>query len=246
VLVHGYPLSQKMWEPQMKALSNQAHVIAVDLRGHGESEAVSGNASMEQFADDIAELIKALKIDQKIVICGLSMGGYVAFAFVRKYAALTAALVLAATRAGNDSAEGKAGRDQAAETARTKGIEAVGEGMLPKMLTRENFENNPMLTAKVRSIMYSISLEGMVGDLMALKGRPDSRPMLESITIPTLILHGADDQLIPPQEAKDMHSGIRGSRLELIPNAGHLLNLEQPAAFNAAMGSFLSELKAER
>lgn len=246
VLVHGYPLSQRMWEPQVKELSNRWRVIAVDLRGHGESEPVSTGYSMDQFADDIAGLLEVLKIDQKIVICGLSMGGYVALAFMRKYFAKAAGLVLAATRAGNDSEQGRAGRDQAAEKARTEGIEAVVDGMLPKMLTSEHFENKPEMVSKARSIMTSISLEGMVGDLMAMKERIDSRPMLDTITVPTLILHGVDDQLIPPQEAKDLQSAIRGSQLQLIPNAGHLLNLEQHAAFNASMSGFLSGLNLEK
>ena len=242
LLIHGYPLNRHMWEPQVKELGDLLRAVAPDLRGHGESESVSGPYSMDLFVDDLAAFLDALGIQQKIVLCGLSMGGYIALAFQRKYAARLQALILTATRAAGDSPQAQAGRDQAAETAREKGVEAIVETLLPKLLAPETPQNDPELVRRVRSIISSTSLDGVLGDLAALKNRPDSRPFLKDIQVPTLILHGTEDQIIPSQEAKEMQAAIPDARLQLLPQAGHMLNLEQPALFNAAVRSFISSL----
>jgi pimeloyl-ACP methyl ester carboxylesterase len=231
-----------MWESQAMELADFVRVVAPDLRGHGESESVPGPYSMDLFVDDLAALLDVLEIRQKIVLCGLSMGGYVALAFYRKHAARMQALILAATRAAGDSPQAQAGRDQAAETAKEKGVEAIVQSLLPKLLAPETLTNEPELVERARSILRSTSLDGVLGDLAAMKTRPDSRPFLEDIRVPTLILHGTEDQLIPPQEAKEMQAAIPNARLQLVPQAGHLLNLEQPALFNAAVRSFISAL----
>jgi pimeloyl-ACP methyl ester carboxylesterase len=245
IFIHGYPLSREMWEPQIKGLSAMVRVIAPDLRGHGESQAVPGPYSMEIFADDIAGLLDALEIQTKVVICGLSMGGYAAFAFYRKYTHRVGGLILAATRAGEDTPQARAGREQAVETAKSEGIEVIVDGMIPNLLSPENYQNHPDLVRKVKSILMSISLDGMIGDLEGMKTRPDSRPTLEKIDVPTLVLHGLEDQIIPPKTAKETRAAIQHSRLQIIPRAGHLLNLEQPAEFNAAVRGFLSGIKVD-
>jgi pimeloyl-ACP methyl ester carboxylesterase len=197
---------------------------------------------MEMFADDLASLLDGLNIRKKVVLCGLSMGGYVAFAFYRKFPTRVGALILTATRAANDSPQAREARDQAAETARTKGIQAVVNGLLPRLLAPNLLETNPTLAEQVRSIMLKTSLTAMLGDLEGMKNRTDSRPYLNQIKAPTLILHGAEDQLIPAQEARDMHAALPNARLQFIPRAGHLLNMEQPALFNAALRGFLAGL----
>lgn len=242
IFVHGYPLSQRIWEPQAAGLADIARCITPDLRGHGGSEPVPAPYSMELFADDLAALVDAHKIHGKVIVCGLSMGGYATLAFYRKYPDRAAALILAGTRAADDSVQGRLGRDATAEKARLEGLEPVVNTMLPKMLSPITADRNQHLISLVRSIMMSISLEGMIADLQAMRDRPDSRPMLADITIPTLVLHGLDDQLIPSHEAEDMAAAIPGAVLQLIPNAGHLLNLEQPETFNLAVRNFLKRL----
>jgi len=242
LFIHGYPLSQRIWEPQLEGLSDRFKIVTPDLRGHGKSQAVPGPYSMEMLADDLAALLDALEIHQKVVVCGLSMGGYVAMAFYRKHAARMKALILTATRAADDTPQARAGRDATAETARLSGIAPVVEGMLPKMFARDTLLANEHLVNQVKSIMMSISLEGVLGDLQGMRDRLDSRTMLNGIGIPTLVVHGMEDQIIPTQEAIDMQKAIPGAQLELIPESGHLVNLERPNEFNEVVRKFLSEL----
>jgi pimeloyl-ACP methyl ester carboxylesterase len=241
LLIHGFPLSRKMWDPQL-ALANAARVIAPDLRGHGESEAVPGPYAMDQLAADGAALLDRLHVTQPVAVCGLSMGGYVAFAFYRQFAARTAGLIFAATKAGADSAEGKAGREKNAALAQEKGAAAIAEAMLPKMFAPQTYAAQPAVVAQVKAMMESTSVAGVAGALLGMRDRSDSTPTLAQIRVPTLVLHGVDDQLIPAKEGEAIAAGIAGAQLKLIPNAGHLLNLEQPAAFNAAVSDFLKEL----
>ncbi len=241
LFIHGYPLNRAMWEPQLNPLADVARVIAPDLRGHGGSDPLPGPYSMELLADDCCALLDALGSTQPLVVCGLSMGGYVAFAFYRKHAARVAGLVLAATRPGADSPEGRANRAKAIELARAAGggAAAIAESMLPKMLAPRSYEANPALVARVRQMMESTSVEGIIGDQMAMLERPDSTPMLAQINCPALVLHGADDQIIPLKEAEAMHNAIKDSCLQVLPGAGHLVNLEQPQLFNAAVREFV-------
>jgi pimeloyl-ACP methyl ester carboxylesterase len=242
LFIHGYPLNRTMWEPQIAGLADVARVIIPDLRGYGESDPVPGPYSMEMLADDCSALLDAIGVTQPVVVCGLSMGGYVTFAFYRKYAARVAGLILAATRAGVDSAEGKAGRTKSAELAREQGSGPIVETMLPKMLSPQSYQARPELVARVRRILASASVEGIVGALLAMRERPDSTPTLAQIGRSALILHGADDQLISPQEAQAMRAAIKASQLRMVPGAGHLPNLEQPELFNDAVREFLFAL----
>ena len=242
LFAHGYSLNRSMWQPQLEGLTSVARVIALDLRGHGDAEPAAPPYSMDLFADDLNALLEALSIQQRIVLCGLSMGGYITLAFFRKYASRLAGLILTATRSGADSPEGRLNRDKAIDTVKEKGVTAIVDSMLPKILAPNSYEKKPELVALVRSIMESTSVDGIVGALSAMKERPDSTPDLVQIHVPTLIIHGADDQLIPIQEAQAMQAAITGSTLEIIPDAGHLLNLEQPVTFNHAIRRFLASL----
>jgi len=242
LLIHGFPLNNELWRPQIVTLSNNSLVIAPDLRGHGQSPPTPGPYSMDMLADDCAGVLKELGINQPAVICGLSMGGYVSFAFIRRHPELVAGLILVATRAGADSEEGRNNRDNAAQKVKTEGIQPVIDSMLPILVSPKTYQERAGLVQQIEGIMAQTSPEGMISALMGMKSRPDSTPSLEKIAIPTLILHGADDQIIPVSEAEAMHAAIKGSYLEIIPGAGHLLNLEQPQLFNHAVEKFLSEL----
>jgi len=242
LLIHGFPLNSSMWSPQLDDLANFVRVIAPDLRGHGQSDPIAGQYSVELLADDCADLLAHLNVATPFVVCGLSMGGYIALEFFRRYHEYVAGLILTATRAGADTDEGKANRDKMAEMAKQKGVTAVVDAMLPKMLSPENYAHDPELVAFARHMMEMTSLEGVIGALAAMRDRPDSMPDLPDIDVPVLVIHGADDQLIPVTEAEAMAETVPDGRLVIIPNAGHLPNLEQPDAFNDAVIDFLESL----
>jgi pimeloyl-ACP methyl ester carboxylesterase len=242
LFVHGFPLNRRLWQPQLEGLSGVAQVLAPDLRGHGDSDPIAGPYSMDLLAGDLNAFLDALGIQEKIVLCGLSMGGYIAFAFCRKYAHRLRGLILTATRAAADTPEGLAARDQMMALARENGVAPIVETMLPKMLAPQTYQARPGLVEQVRIIMLRTSLEGVLGDLAALKSRPDSTPTLAQIAAPTLILHGAQDQLIPLKEAEAMRDAIPGARLVVIEQAGHLLGRENARMFNKAVKRFLDTL----
>jgi pimeloyl-ACP methyl ester carboxylesterase len=248
LMIHGYPLNREMWAPQREDLSVVARAIIPDLRGHGESghpessESEMPTYSMDLHAQDCADLLDLIGVNEPVVVCGLSMGGYISFSFLRRYPERVRGLILCATRAGADSAEGRVGRDKSVQTALESGPEAIAAGMLPKMLAPQTYETKPELVERVKKIMESTSTAGIVGDLLGMKERPDSIGLLGNIQVPTLILYGENDQIIPGSEAELMHTEIPNASLVSIPESGHLLNLEQPDAFNREVSMFLDKI----
>jgi pimeloyl-ACP methyl ester carboxylesterase len=241
LLIHGFPLNREMWKPQIEALSAHFRVVAPDLRGHGETPPTPGPYTMEMLADDCHTLLQALGIKERVVVCGLSMGGYVTLAFYRRHPERVAGLVLASTRAAADTPEGKANRDRAAEQAREEGPQTIVAAMLPKMLSPQTYSHNRGLVAEVERIMSKTSLEGMIAALLGMKERADSTDLLGQISVPTLIIHGADDQLISIKEAESMHRAIKNAQLVILPHAGHLPNLEQSQFFNKTLLEFINK-----
>lgn len=241
VFVHAFPLSKAMWNPQAEGLASAFRTITVDLRGHGESDAPLWYYSMEQFADDLVGLMDHLGLGRAVFV-GLSMGGYILFALYRKHPDLIKALVLADTRAQPDTPEGRAGRFAMAQTVHREGLEAVAALMLPKLLCPASLKSRPDLVQTVTRLITANQVSGIAGDLMGMALRPDSTPLLEHIRCPTLVIVGEEDVATPPDDARLMVYQIPSARLQVIPSAGHLSNLEQPEAFTAAIQSFLKTL----
>lgn len=245
LLIHGYPLNSSLWESQIEDLSDTARVLAPDLRGYGLSEATTPPYSMEMMADDCMGLLDSLGIQEPVVVCGLSMGGYVAFEFYRRFPNWVAGLVLVSTRAGADDEKGRAGRDEMIAKVRERGIEPVAGAMIPKLLAPESYERNELLVSFVREMVESSTVDGVVGALEAMKSRPDSTSLLSDIRVPVLIIHGEADQIISVAEAEAMRDAIGGAELVVLPGAGHLPNLEQADAFNESVWDFLQRLQKE-
>jgi pimeloyl-ACP methyl ester carboxylesterase len=243
VLLHAFPLSRAMWRPQLAELAADYRVIAPDLRGFGGTSPFTGPPSVEQMADDVAALLDALGVAEPLVLGGLSMGGYVALAFVRRHAARLRGLILADTRAEADSPEGKANRDRLIAFARANTPRDVIETMLPNLLGKTTRTQCPEVIAEVRQISAAQTPEGIIGALAALRDRPDSTPLLGSISLPVLVVVGGEDTLTPPALAQNLAATLPDARLATIEWAGHLANLEQPEAFNAAVRSFLQTLR---
>ena len=240
VFLHGFPHDRSLWAPQLGALMDRSRCIAPDMRGFGES-AVQGPYTMNRYADDVAALLDTLHLD-RAVIAGLSMGGYIAFAFWRRHRARVRGLLLADTRAGADSTEGREKRRAMIETVRAEGIEPLVDAQVTGMLGRTTREKHPELTDYVKQMLARAPAAGVVGALEAMIARPDSTETLATIDVPTLIVVGDEDVLTPPKDARAMHEAIRGSRLEVLAGAGHLSNLERPAAFNHVVSEFVGVL----
>lgn len=241
VFLHAFPLNRTMWATQEHGLASQFRIITIDLRGHGESDAPLWRYTLDQSADDVRALLDHLAIQQALFV-GLSMGGYILFAFYRKYADRLKGLILADTRAQADKEEEKAGRFQMAQIAHKQGAAAIADLMIPKLLSPATIQTKPDLVRQVRAMIEGNQISGIAGDLMAMAERPDSVLLLTQITCPTQIIVGQLDQGTPVSDAKLMAEHIPGSRLAVIPNAAHLANLEQPQAFTQIVAAFASDL----
>jgi 3-oxoadipate enol-lactonase len=241
ILIHGFPLNARMWEPQLALAEGGWRVIAPHLRGMAEGAVPEDPrpTTLDDFAADIVDLLDALHIEDAVV-GGLSMGGYTAFALFRLAARYFRGLILADTRSQADTVDGVAGRKRMIQLVGEKGPLAVVDEMMPKLLGPTTRETRPDLVDRVRSLALANSSEALAGAISAMMGRPDSTPLLSTIHVPTLVVVGEEDTLTPVESARDLHRQIPGSDLRLIPKAGHLSNLEQPEAFNDAVGHFLS------
>ena len=237
LFVHGFPLDGTLWQPQLDGLSDEYRVIVPDLRGFGGST-VSLAMTMEQYADDLQVLLDELGIDE-VVLAGLSMGGYIALAFCRLTPNRLRGLVLVDTRPQADSDEARANRTATGKRVMAHGAAALADSMLDRLLSPATFKDQPDLVSTVRDMMARQSAFGIVAALYGMSERPDSRPTLGDISVPTLVMVGVDDVITPVAEAESMVEAVPGSELVVIPDAGHLSNLEQPQAFNQALREFL-------
>lgn len=241
VFLHAFPFNRRMWQPQAAALADRFRIVTVDLRGHGESDAPLWHYTLETYADDVAALLDHLAIERAVLV-GLSMGGYLSFAFHKKYGGRVSGLVLADTRAEADKPQAAAWRFALAQRAYQEGAKAVFADMGPKLLSPAAYANNRGLVRQVEELVLSAPVSGIVCDLMAMAERPDSVPHLAEIACPALVLVGAEDQLTSPEENRRIAEGIQGATFEVLPEAGHMSNLEQPEAFNSALAAFLKTL----
>ncbi|HET6980006.1 MAG TPA: alpha/beta fold hydrolase [Pyrinomonadaceae bacterium] len=240
LLIHGYPFNRSLWNEQIAALSESHRVIAPDLRGFGESDSSPEIATMNRMAQDVALLLDHLSIP-RVTIGSLSMGGYVTFAFYKQFASRVRALILADTRASADTEEAKQTRLQQAEKALAEGMAGIADAMLPKLLTPETVSKHPELVKRVRDMMLKTKPEGAAAALRGMAARDDQTSLLSKITVPTLILVGAEDAITPVADSEKMSEMIAGSRLVVLENAGHVSNLERTEKFNEAVLDFLSD-----
>lgn len=241
MFVHGYPLDRTMWSYQVAHLEGWQR-IAADLRGFGLSDAPDLGYSLPTYADDLAALLDALQVDE-VVLCGFSMGGYVAFEFLRRYRERVKGLVLMDTRAEPDTPEARKARDQSIAVAREHGAAAIAEAMIPRLLAADTLRRNPSLAEQVRAMMVATPVPGIAGALAAMRDRPDSTAMLGSLVgLPTLVVVGEQDELTPVAGHETMAAAIPGAKLAVIPGAGHLSPVEAPETVTHVLAAFLRQL----
>ena len=241
VFLHAFPLNQTMWDEQIAEFSSAYRVITFDWRGFGDSELGSKSSSMGVFADDLSALLNHLEI-KNATICGLSMGGYAAFAFYRKYTDQVNALILCDTRATADTEESKQARYEMAELARQSGSSSIVEPMTPRLLGETTLKAKPQIIERVKKMIETANPAGIAQALIGMAHRNDSTNSLSEIHCPTLIIVGNEDKLTPPSDAEKMNWAIPLSELKIINQSGHLPNLEASVVFNQLVGEFLSKV----
>ncbi len=237
--IHGFPLSRRLWFPVAEALKDRYRFILPDLRGMGESQA-SDEASMATYADDLVAIVDHLGERGTFTIMGLSMGGYVAFEFVRRHSTRIRALILADTRAEADAPEKAKSRLEQAEKVLLEGPDFLIDAMLPQLFSPKAPES---LVQEWSAIMRATDPRGIAAALRAMAARPDSTATLAGIYAPTLVIVGQDDVLTPPWAAQLMFEGIAGARMTTIQDAGHMTPVEDPDAFVRAVAEFFEDIR---
>jgi pimeloyl-ACP methyl ester carboxylesterase len=240
VLLHAFPLNATLWRPQVERAPTGWRFITPDLPGFGGSWLPPAR-TVDQMAREVLNVLDEQGIE-RAVIGGMSMGGYVTLALHRLAPERFSAMILADTRATADSEDQRAARRRMIDSVREQGPSAVADEMLPRLLGATSHRTRPDLAVRVREMIEGNSRDAIAGAVEAMMGRPDSRPMLGYVSVPTLILCGDEDVLTPPADSDALHAAIRGSRLATIEQAGHLSNIEAPDRFSLALNSFLGEL----
>ncbi|MGW1595137.1 alpha/beta fold hydrolase [Streptomyces sp. NPDC002343] len=238
VLVHGHPFDRTMWHPQLAEFSAGRRVIAPDLRGYGASPVTPGTVPLSRHAEDIADLLDHLSVES-FVLAGLSMGGQIVMECYDRFGDRIRGLVLADTFPAAETPEGRRGRNAMADRLLAEGMRGYADEVLEKMAA-------PYAEAEVKAhvhrMMTAAPPEGAAASLRGRAERPDYRALLTRVTVPALVLVGADDTYTPVADAEEMHAALPDSALHVIEGAAHLPNLERPEEFNRHLAAFLARL----
>ena len=242
LLIHGFPLDSTLWEPQVEALSRVATVIAPDLRGFGrDKREIAAIMPMRQCAHDLKHLLDEKGLD-KVVICGLSMGGYIAMAFAERWPERLAGLILCNTKSNADTEEGVEARHTTAKNAREKGMDVIARGMAPSLLTERTRNERPELVERVVAMIARQDPEVVAATSLGMAQRPDRLEVLRRFQGPAMVITGDADMLMPLATSTVMAEALPKGELVVLPGAAHLSNLEVPELFNAAVIGFLERL----
>ncbi len=241
LLVHGFPLDHTMWRRQMEGLASTCRLIAPDLAGFGASDARTQPVlGMQHLADDLAELLDAMRIRQPITLCGLSMGGYIAFEFWKRHGERLERLILCDTRAAADSAEAAAGRRTLAAQILRKGTTDLAANMPTRLFAKETFTNQTCVVEQTRGVMLATPPATVAAALLGMADREDMSDLLPSIEIPTLVLCGEHDRITPAEEMRTMAAAMPHAHFVEIPVAGHMAPLESGDLVIEAIRDFLA------
>ena len=242
VLLHAFPLDGRMWAPQVEALAGSYQVIVPDLRGFGAArDQAAEEAGMDLLADDLLRLLDDRGLD-RVVLGGLSLGGYVALAFLRHHADRVSGLVLLDTKATADGDQARGDRLKMAERVLAEGNDFVPEVMLPKLLGETTREHRPEVVSEVAALIREQTPQAIAGAQRGMAARAATTDVLASVKVPTLVVTGEEDALTGPEVGRDLAAGIPGARFLLVEEAGHLVNVEQPEIVNEALLDFLAPL----
>ncbi|MDH4473950.1 MAG: alpha/beta hydrolase [Fluviicola sp.] len=241
IFLHGYPFSKAMWQGQLEFLKSKHRVIACDIRGFGRSKDEESTLSIDLFADDLIAFMDKLTIE-KAVICGLSMGGFIALDALKKFPNRFEALILCDTQCIADTDEVKAKRYKIIDEITFSGVTEFNEGFVKSVFHKDSLATKSDIVERLRNVVFSNSQRIITMGLTALAGRTETCSILSKITIPTLIICGREDAVTPLEQSESIHATIKGSVLKVIDKAGHVSNLEQPDEFNKYVLDFLTVL----
>jgi pimeloyl-ACP methyl ester carboxylesterase len=238
VLLHAFPLSHRMWTPQLESLSDRYRLVAPDWRGLGRSGAGDGQYTIELYVDDLLAVLDALDLGG-VVACGLSLGGYVLLRALERAPERFHAVVLADTRSRADDDPGKLARAESIRTLKSDGVDAFSRRFAGKLLGPTTLQRRPELAETVAGWIRESSELGICGAQLAMAARTDTTGALTTLGVPALILVGEEDALTPVEQSRAMAEAAPDAKLVVLPEAGHLSNLENPEAFDRALRDFL-------
>ncbi len=240
VFIHGFPFRQEMWEPQINVMPNSIHSISYDIRGHGGSDVGDGQYTIDLFVEDLIALLDHLLV-KKAVLCGFSMGGYIALRAYQKHADRISGLILCNTKSAADTDAAKIKRAAMMKAVKLEGIHAFAAEFVKTIFWEKTFELNPDVVSFINQIICANSPRGICGTLLALAARTDTTSILPSITVPTCIISGEYDILTTPSDAQSLHHAIAVSELHILSGAAHMSNLENTQEFNGKIVNFLKK-----
>ena len=241
IFIHGFPLNKSMWNSQIDALKDECRVIAYDIRGYGDSDAGFEDFSMDLFANDLIAFMDKLEIS-KAILCGLSMGGYIALNAAVNYPARFEALILCDTQCIADSSKAKKNRLLTIENIKENGLEDFAHVSIKNLFAAGSLQTKDSEIAAVSKMILNTPKEIIYNSLNALANRNETCSKLPEIQIPVLILVGEEDEITPPEMAESMYKKINASQLSLIEHAAHLSNMENPFEFNYQIRKFISSI----
>ncbi len=239
VFIHAFPLSRSMWNPVRDHLSKNFQVITVDLPGFGETPVHKDVSSMEEMSRELLETLDSMSLKEKIVLSGVSMGGYVMFQFMKLASDRLRALTFISTRSTPDNEEARDRRKKTIDLVREQGLPVFADKMIPNLLGKSTIDAKLPLVEEIKAQIEKTSPDGICAALRGMAIRPDSTNALQNINIPTLVVCGEEDTFVSPQEMSLLAQRIPRARFETVAKAGHLLTLEQPDAFNEIFSNFL-------
>ena len=239
IFIHGFPFDKSMWDEQATLLEGDHFVVTFDIRGHGESSPGSGQYLVEFFVDDLVALLDHLGLE-KVCLCGLSMGGYAALRAIDRDPARFSGLILCDTKSSPDTNEAKLNRANQIRTILAGNKSQFADGQVKALFAPKSLESKIPAVERIRKTIESTSDAALIGTLIALSARMDMTESLTRISVPTLIVVGKQDRITTLTDAGEMHAAIKGSRMSVVHEAGHLSNLENSGEFNAALQKFLS------
>jgi len=241
LFLHGFPFNKNMWIPQLEDLPENYTGIAVDVRGHGNSTMGHGFFSVDLFANDLLEFMRKMKI-KKAVLCGVSMGGYIALRAHELAPEKFSALILSDTNSISDDNAGKLKRFETIKSVLKHGTRTFALTFSQKVFSKQSLENNRHAVQLIKSSIRRNNVRSICATLLALASRTDTTEHLENIKIPTLLVWGAEDEVTPKSQADPFIKNIPKARFVEFEGCGHLPNLEDSEGFNREMNAFLGSL----